>query len=55
MEEMEWWKDVLPGMMSEEETLDDQSLKRRRPDWKGTKFTEFMDRLDERAYRASKH
>ena len=55
MEEMEWWKDVLPGMMSDEETLDDQSLKCMRPDWRGTKFNEFMDRLDEHVYRASKH
>ena len=34
--------------------MDEQSLKQRRPDWRGARFNEFMDRLDEHAYRASK-
>ena len=52
---MEQWNDVKPIMMSDEETVDDQCLKRRRPDWRGAVFNVFMDELDLRSFYSSKH
>ena len=54
-EEQERWKDIDPNMMSDEETIDSQTLKRRRPDWRTESFNSFMDNLDRRSYQASKH
>ena len=42
------WQDVLPSMMSDEETLDGGVMKRHRPDWRSREFTELIDTLDER-------
>lgn len=53
-EEANNWKSIEPLMMSDEEN-DELTLKRRRPDWRSQAFNKFMDELDERAYRASKH
>ena len=42
-------------MMSDEETVDSQTLKRRRPEWRSAEFNMFMDLLDQRSYTSSKH
>ena len=54
---MDKWASIEPSMMSDEDDIesDDQSLKRRRPDWRSLSFNVFMDELDERSYGASKH
>ena len=54
-EEMEKWKDIYPTMMSDEETLDNKNLKRRRPSWRSSEFNELMDELDQRSESNSKH
>ena len=38
-------ENVLPSMMSEEET-DDESFLRRRQCWKSRKFAKFLDKFD---------
>ena len=35
--------------MSDEEAVEDGSMKRRQPEWRSQVFNEFMDKLDERA------
>lgn len=55
LEEQEHWNDVQPSMMSDEETLDSQTLKRRRPDWRSSEFNSFIDELDRRSYQTCKH
>ena len=54
-EEMEKWNDICPTMMSDEETLDSKSLKRRRPEWRSSEFNDLMDELDKRYEDQSKH
>lgn len=46
------WKDVLPSMMSEEET-DDENFLRRRQCWKSRKFVRFLAKLDSRLQKKS--
>ena len=38
-EEMEAWKCIAIGMMSEEETTDDGKIERRRPSWRSEEYT----------------
>ena len=53
---MAQWQDVEPSMMYDKENMgDDQTLKRKRPDWRSPSFNSFMDELDQRAYHTSKH
>ena len=45
-----WFGGKMPShacMMSDEKTMDDQSLSRRRPDWRGEGFNQFIDRLED--------
>ena len=42
-------------MISDEETVDSQTLKRCRPEWRSAEFNMFMDSLDQRSYTSSKH
>ena len=51
--EMTVWKDVLPSMMSEEET-DDESFQRQRHSWKSRKLVCFLHKLDSRIKKNNK-
>ena len=43
------WANVTTSMMSDEEAVEDGSMKRRQPEWRSQVFNKLMDRLDERA------
>jgi len=43
------WEDIKPCMMSDEETLPNGKLARKRPCWRSDAFNNFMDVLDARA------
>ena len=45
-EESEKWKDVHPVMMSDEETLDSKTLKRKRPEWRSTQLNNMIDDIE---------
>ena len=48
-EEMEAWKCIAIGMMSEEETTGDGKIERRRPSWRSARrIHNWMDELDRR-------
>ena len=47
-EEMEAWKCIAIGMMSEEETMGDGKIERRRPSWRSERINNWMDELDRR-------
>ena len=47
-DEKEAWKCVTSGMMSEEETMEDGKISRRRPNWRSDKMTKWIDELDRR-------
>ena len=50
--ELSKWQDIEPRMMSEEETVDAQTLKRKRPLWRSSELIAFLDALDERSVQA---
>ena len=54
-EESEKWKDVLPVMMSDEETIDSKTLKRKRPEWRSVEFNNLIDEIEKRYESNSKH
>lgn len=54
-EESEMWKDVHPVMMSDEETIDSNTLKRKRPEWRSTQFNNMIDDIERRYETSSKH
>ena len=39
---------LRPGMMSEEETMEDGKISRRRPNWRSDRVNKWMDELDGR-------
>ncbi|XP_077996815.1 uncharacterized protein LOC144450121 [Glandiceps talaboti] len=47
-EEKELWKWVTPELMSDEETLDDNTLLIKSPSWRASKLNEIIARADER-------
>ena len=47
--EKEKWHDIQPCMMSDEESLSDGTIERRKPDWRSHEFNELINKLDERA------
>ena len=51
-DELSKWQDIEPRMMSEEETVDAQTLKRKRPLWRSSELNAFLDALDERSVQA---
>ena len=38
-----------------QESVDANTLKRRRPEWRSQELNEFLDELDQRSYQSSKH
>ena len=46
--QMEAWKCIATGMMSEEETTGDGKIERRRPCWRSDRINNWMDELDRR-------
>lgn len=54
-EESEKWKDVHPSMMSDEETVDSKTLKRKHPAWRSPEFNQMIDQIKQRYERASNH
>ena len=55
VEESEKWKDVNPVMMSDEETIDSKTLKRKRPEWRSVEFNSLIDEIEKRYENNSKH
>ena len=53
--ESEKWKDVHPSMMSDEETVDTKTLKRKRPEWRSPEFNQLIDQIEQRYELASNH
>jgi len=47
--EKEKWDDIHPCMMSDEESLSDGTIARRRPEWRSQELNDLIDQLDERA------
>ena len=44
-----------PSMMSDEETVDSKTLKRKRPAWRSPELNEMIDRIEQRYECASNH
>ena len=53
--EKERWKDVLPCMMSDEESSADGTIARHVPLWRSEEFNSMVDALDTRANSKSKN
>ena len=47
--EREKWGDIEPSMLSDEESLADGTIARRRPIWRSQELNELIDELDDRA------
>ena len=52
--EQDYWKDVTPDMMSDEEKQGDVFV-RHQPSYRSTTFTKFLNKLDKRAAAKSSH
>lgn len=52
--EQDYWKDVTPDMMSDEEKQGDVFI-RHQPSYRSTNFTKFLNKLDQRAAAKSSH
>lgn len=54
-DEADKWKDVHPSMMSDEETVDGKTLKRKRPAWRSSEFNQLIDEIEQRYEHSSTH